>query len=81
MYTEPLLTALKRTFPAKRFWHVLEGNDPTGFKSGKCNAAKEEMNVKPIPMPKRSPNLSVCVLMRFGRQLTARRVPWSGVCC
>ena len=35
MYTGKLLSALKRAYPAKRAWRVLEDNDPTGFKAKK----------------------------------------------
>ena len=38
-------------------WHVLEDNDPTGYKSGKARAAKRSLNIKPIYWPRYSPDL------------------------
>ena len=79
MYTKPVLTALKRTFPMKRSWQVLEDNDPTGFKSGKGNAAKEEVNIKPFLIPKRSPDLSVCdyaLWKEINRRMRAEERNW-----
>ena len=79
MYTKPLLTALKKTFSTKRSWQVLEDNDPTGFKSGKGNAAKEEVNIKPFLIPKRSPDLSVCdyaLWTEINRKMRAEERSW-----
>jgi transposase len=60
MYKQPLAKALQKTYPGKRTWSVLEDNDPTGFKSGKGKAAKEEAGVQVFPMPRRSPDLNIC---------------------
>jgi len=42
MYTGPMLKALKKAYPGKRSFSVLEDNDPSGFKSSKGVAAKKE---------------------------------------
>jgi len=60
MYTGPLLKKLKKNFPAALKYNVLEDNDPTGFKSSKGVAAKDEANIKTFWLPKRSPDLNVC---------------------
>jgi hypothetical protein len=39
---------------------VLEDNDPTGYKSKKAMAAKEEMKIEAIDFPKYSPDLNPC---------------------
>ena len=40
MYKGPVAVALRKAFPNKRKWTVLEDNDPAGFKSRKGMAAK-----------------------------------------
>ena len=60
LYKGPLLSALKRGWPHKRSWTVLEDNDPTGFKSTKGEAAKRQCKIKVFAIPKRSPDLNVC---------------------
>lgn len=60
MYKGPVLGALRKAFPSKRCFRVLEDNDPSGFKSSKGIAAKEEAKITPFEIPKRSPDLNVC---------------------
>jgi len=60
MYKGPLLSALRRGWPKRRSWKVLEDNDPTGFKSKKGEAAKAEAKICVFEIPKRSPDLNVC---------------------
>ena len=50
---------LKKTWPGKRKWTVLEDNDPTGFKSNKGEEAKDNAGIYVFKIPKRSPDLSV----------------------
>ena len=59
-YTGCVLRSLKRAWPGKRVFHVLEDNDPTGFKSKLGEAAKKEAGIKVFSIPKRSPDLNVC---------------------
>ena len=59
MYAGPLKRALAEAWPAKRTWRVLEDNDPTGFKSGKGNRAKESAHIDVFEIPRRSPDLNV----------------------
>lgn len=60
VYQGPLLAALKRTWPGKRSFSVLEDNDPTGFKSRFGERAKKASRIKAFQIPKRSPDLNVC---------------------
>ena len=60
IYQGPVLAALKRTWPGKRTFSVLEDNDPTGFKSRLGEKAKKDSCVKAFQIPKRSPDLNVC---------------------
>jgi hypothetical protein len=60
VYAGPVINALQRTWPGKRVFHVLEDNDPTGFKSGRGEAAKKTAGIKAFVIPKRSPDLNVC---------------------
>ena len=60
MYTKHLGKALKKQFPRKRKWTVLEDNDPTGFKSGAGVRAKAAAKIEVFEIPKRSPDLSLC---------------------
>ena len=59
-YKGPALQALKKHYPAKRSYSVLEDNDPAGFKSSKGLAAKRASKISVFEIPKRSPDLNVC---------------------
>ena len=59
-YRGPILQGLRRAWPHKRVFHVLEDNDPAGFKSSKAESAKAAARIKPFCIPKRSPDLNVC---------------------
>ena len=59
-YEGPVLDALKKAFPRKRRFAVLEDNDPSGFKSSKGHAAKARAKIDEFNIPKRSPDLNVC---------------------
>ena len=60
LYQGPLHDALKRGWPKRRTWNVLEDNDPTGFKSTAGEKAKKCCKIVPFVIPPRSPDLSVC---------------------
>ena len=60
LYKGPLLHALRRGWPTRRTWEVLEDNDPTGFKSKAGEAAKAESKICIFKIPERSPDLNVC---------------------
>ena len=51
--------ALRRAYPRKRAYKVLEDNDPTGFKSSAGQKAKKAAKISVFVIPKRSPDLSV----------------------
>ncbi len=59
MYKKGLRPALDAKWPKKQTsYTILEDNDPTGFKSTKGEAAKEEAKLEVFRIPKRSPDLS-----------------------
>lgn len=60
MYSGAMLHVLKKQYPGRRHFNVLEDNDPTGFKSSKGMAAKESSGIRAFEIPKRSPQLNVC---------------------
>ena len=60
MYEGPLLKSLRRTYPRRRTWRVLEDTDPAGFKSGKGKATKERARIVSFNIPHRSPDCNVC---------------------
>jgi len=60
MYTGPVKKALQRTFPQRKYFNVLEDNDPSGFLSAKGIAAKVDARIRPFHIPPRSPQLNVC---------------------
>ena len=79
MYTGPLKAALAKAWGKKRMFHVLEDNDPTGFKSRKGIRAKAEAGIKPFVIPKRSPDLSVCdyaIWKEINRRMRKQELTW-----
>ena len=50
---------LRAKHPHRRKFRMLEDNDPTGYKSSKGIAAKEEQKLEVFAIPKRSPDLNV----------------------
>jgi hypothetical protein len=58
MYTQKLAPALARAYPGARQYLVLEDNDPSGYKSRRGIAAKEEKHITVFDFPKRSPDLN-----------------------
>ena len=55
----PIRSALRRAYPKKRSFQMLEDNDPTGFKSEAGQNAKKAAKIHVLEIPKRSPDLSV----------------------
>jgi hypothetical protein len=58
-YKGPVLSGLKRAYPRKRSFLMLEDNDPTGYKSTLAVKAKRAAKIRVFKIPKRSPDLSV----------------------
>lgn len=56
MYRGPLAKAVKKAFPGKRSWVVMEDNDPAGYKSAKGMEAKAAAKFVTMSLPKRSPD-------------------------
>ena len=59
MYSDTLVKAMKKVYPAARKFLVLEDNDPAGYKSGKGMAAKSSSKIATLDLPRRSPDLNV----------------------
>ena len=59
LYLGPVRAALRRSWPRKRKFVMLEDNDPTGFKSTAGERAKKAAKIGIFSIPKRSPDLSV----------------------
>ena len=59
-YTQEIQRSLKRTYPNRIYFNVLEDNDPAGFKSKKGEDAKAQAHIRVFEIPKRSPQLNVC---------------------
>ena len=57
LYKGPLLTAMRRTWGAKRKYLVVEDGDRKGFQSNKGKAAKAEVGIAPLVLPPRTPSL------------------------
>ena len=51
--------ALRKAYPGKRLFRVLEDNDPTGFKSRIGIQAKSAASINAFEIPPRSPDLNV----------------------
>ena len=60
LYRGPVKKCLKRNFPGKASFRVLEDNDPSGYKTKAAKAAKKEIGVKSLPFPRYSPDLNPC---------------------
>ena len=58
LYHKVLAPALRKAHGNKRPYTTLEDNDPTGYKSNKAIAAKEELKINPIDFPCYSPDLN-----------------------
>ena len=59
-YRGPIKDALGAEYPGRKSFVVLEDNDPSGFKSGSGIAAKKDLRITALCIPKRSPCLNVC---------------------
>ena len=59
MYTETILPALRKHYPGRSKFTILEDNDPTGNLSKKGVAAKQKGKMEVLQIPKRSPDLNV----------------------
>ena len=57
IYKGPLLASLKRVWPGRRAFTVVEDGDRKGWQSGKGLAAKDEAKITAVTLPPRSPSL------------------------
>jgi hypothetical protein len=58
LYTRSLGPALRKAYPKKKKFLLLEDNDPAGYKSRLGMAAKKEEKIECLSFPKRSPDLN-----------------------
>ena len=59
-YRGPIIQCLRRCFPGRKSFQILEDNDPTGYKSNQAISAKQDLKINPIEFPKYSPDLNPC---------------------
>ena len=79
MYMNVLAPKLRKAYPDRKFFNVLEDNDPSGFKSNKGEAAKARAHIRPFIIPKRSPQLNVCdyaLWAEVNRRMRAQEKGW-----
>ena len=79
MYEGPIFKALKRQYPRRTSWNVLEDNDPAGFKASKGIQAKAAVGIKVFPIPRRSPDLNICdyaLWSEVNRRMRKQEVNW-----
>ena len=80
MYEGPIFKALKRQYPRRTPWNVLEDNDPAGFKASKGVQAKAAVGIKVFPIPRRSPDLNICdyaLWLEVNRRMRKQEANWS----
>lgn len=58
MYRSKLAPAMRKEYPSKRRFLLLEDNDPSGYKSTAGKAAKAAMRMDVLALPRRSPDLN-----------------------
>ena len=58
LFQGPVIETLRKERGVKRRYHMLEDNDPTGYKSGKALAAKAALGIVAVPMPAYSPDMN-----------------------
>ena len=79
MYTGPLAKALKKAYPTKSKFIVLEDNDPSGFKSSKGVAGKIAAKIHAFEIPRRSPDLNVqdyAIWKEINRRMRLQEQKW-----
>ena len=78
LYEGPIIKALRKHRGAKKAYHIVEDNDPTGYKSNVAIEAKDELHIKPIDFPRYSPDLNPLdyyVWNEVNRRMAARKTP------
>ena len=58
LYKGPIVKALRKHRGNKPVYHIVEDNDPTGYRSGVAVAAKAELGICPMEYPRYSPDLN-----------------------
>ena len=80
MYRKGLEPALKRAYPGARRWRVLEDNDPAGYKSRRAEQCKKELNITPLNLPPRSPDLNpfdFTIWAKINKRMRTQEAKWS----
>ena len=60
LYSNTMRKILKKVYPGRAKWTILEDNDPSGFQSKKAIEAKKASGMSVFHIPPRSPDLNVC---------------------
>lgn len=79
MYTGPVVKSLRKAYPRRKRFSVLEDNDPSGFKTKGAERAKKAVGIKPFVIPKRSPQLNVmdyAIWSEINRRLRNQERGW-----
>jgi len=70
---------LRKKFPRRRKFRILEDNDPVGYKSSLGVAAKKAQKLEVFPIPKRSPDLNVldyAIWTEVGKRMRQQEKDW-----
>ena len=76
VYKGPISRCLRRNYPEKVSYKVLEDNDPSGYKSRKAREAKAASKIVAMQFPRYSPDLNPCDFFLWDeieRRMTANR--------
>jgi hypothetical protein len=78
-FVGPVKTALRRAYPRKRKFQVLEDNDPGGLKTKVALKAKSDAGIIPFKIPNRSPQLNVldyAIWARINQRMRKQELRW-----
>ena len=80
-YSGPILECLKRSYPTRRSFRILEDNDPVGFKTKLAEKTKREKKLQVFAIPKRSPDFNVldyAIWEHVNRNMRRQESKWRG---
>ena len=79
LYRDAVAPAVKKKMPRKKGYLILEDNDPAGNQSARGKAAKKDMGLNLLRIPKRSPDLNVLdydVWSEVERRMRQQEAKW-----
>lgn len=80
-YSGPILQCLKKSYPTRRSFRILEDNDPVGFKTKLAEKTKREKKLQVFAIPKRSPDFNVldyAIWAHVNRNMRRQESKWRG---